>query len=116
VRTELAKGTTDAPISIVSAGGPTTLYVQSLTLKPAATSGWHTHPGPEHSVITDGAVFLQTADDCVGHDVTDGQAVFIPGGVPHRVVNRGPLDASVVVTYTLPTDMPVRGDSPDVCA
>ena len=65
-RTEVAKGTTDAPIFIVSAGGPTTLYVQSLTLKPAASSGWHTHPGPEHSVVTDGTVILQTAHDCAG--------------------------------------------------
>jgi quercetin dioxygenase-like cupin family protein len=115
VRTELAKGTTDAPISIVSTGGLTTLYVQSLTLKPAASSGWHTHPGPEYSVITDGAVFVQTADDCAGHDAVDGQAVFIPGGLPHRVVNHGPHDASVVVTYTLPADLPVRGDAADSC-
>ncbi len=115
MRTELAKGTTDASISIVSAPGPTTLYVQSLTLKPVASSGWHTHPGPEYSVVTDGVLFLQTADDCAGQDVTDGQAVFIPAGVPHRVANHGPHDASVVVTYTLPADLPVRGDSPGFC-
>ncbi len=114
-RAEVAKGTTDAPISIVSAGGPTTLYVQSLTLKPAASSGWHTHPGPEYSVVTDGVVILQTADDCAGRPFSDGQAVFIPGGVPHRVANQGPDDASVVVTYTLPADLPVRGDSPSSC-
>ena len=44
VRTELAKGTTDAPVSIVTDGQPTTLYVQSATLHPGAGSGWHTHP------------------------------------------------------------------------
>lgn len=116
VRTELAQGTTDAPVSIVTDGRPTTLYVQSATLHPGASSGWHTHPGPEYSVVTDGTVAVQTATDCTLTNFVDGQAVFIPGGMPHRVANTSPLDASVVVTYTLPADVAVRGDAPDACA
>ena len=116
VRTELAKGTTDAPVSIVTDGQPTTLYVQSATLHPGAGSGWHTHPGPEYSVVTDGTVAVQTATDCTLNNFAAGQAVFIPGGVPHRVANTSPLDATVVVTYTLPADAAVRGDAPDACA
>ncbi len=116
VRTDLAKGTTDAPIAIVSdEGQPTTLLVQSLLLKPGAHSGWHTHPGPEYSVITGGAVALQTGPDCAVTSYAMGQAVFIPAGVPHRVANDGAVDASVVVNYTIPADAPAREDSPDVC-
>jgi quercetin dioxygenase-like cupin family protein len=116
VRTDLAKGETAAPISIVTeAGQPTTLLVQSLVLKPGAHSGWHTHPGPEYSVITEGAVVLRTAQQCSGTSYAHGQVVFIPAGVPHRVDNQGAVDASVVVNYTLPADAPVRIDAPDVC-
>lgn len=116
VRTELAKGTTDAPISIVTeAGQQTTLLVQSLLLKPGAHSGWHTHPGPEYSVITGGVVALQTGPACGITDYATGQAVFIPAGVPHRVDNDGAVDASVVVNYTIPDGAPPRADSPDVC-
>jgi quercetin dioxygenase-like cupin family protein len=116
VRTDLAKGSTDAPISIVTEGGrPTTLLVQSLVLKPGAHSGWHTHPGPEYSVVTGGSVGLQTGPDCAVTHYASGQAVFIPAGVPHRVDNDGVVDASVVVNYTIPADVPAREDSPDVC-
>ena len=116
VRTDLAKGDTTAPISIETPGGaPTTLLVQGLLLKPGAHSGWHTHPGPEYSVITSGSVALATADHCGLVDYGTGQAVFIPAGVLHRVDNDGTVDASVVVNYTVPADVPVRVDAPDPC-
>jgi quercetin dioxygenase-like cupin family protein len=116
VRTEVAKGETDAPISIVTDGGTTTtLLVQSLVLKPGAHSGWHTHPGPEFSVITGGVVELETAQQCSASSFAQGQAVFVPAGIPHRVSNHGPDDASVVVNYTVPADAAVRVDSPDEC-
>jgi quercetin dioxygenase-like cupin family protein len=116
VRTDLAQGSTDAPISIVTeAGRPTTVLVQSLVLKPEANSGWHTHPGPEYSVVTGGVVSLQTGPSCGITDYATGEAVFIPAGVPHRVDNDGTVDASVVVNYTLPSGAPAREDSPDVC-
>jgi quercetin dioxygenase-like cupin family protein len=115
VRTDLAKGTTEAPISIVTDGKPSTLYVQSLVLKPGASSGWHTHPGPEYSAIAKGAVHLQLAPGCDILTYAAGQAVFVPTGVPHRVINQGPDDAEVVVTYTVPADSTVREDAPLAC-
>ena len=116
VRTDLAQGSTDTPISIVTeAGRPTTVLVQSLVLKPEANSGWHTHPGPEYSVVTAGVVSLQTGPGCGTVDYATGEAVFIPAGVAHRVDNDGAVDASVVVNYTLPAGAPAREDSPDVC-
>jgi quercetin dioxygenase-like cupin family protein len=115
-RSDLAAGETDAPISIVTdAGQPTTVLVQSLLLAPGAHSGWHTHPGPEYSVITGGAVALETAQQCAAVHYGQGQVVFIPAGIPHRVDNDGAIDASVVVNYTLPANAAVRTDSPDVC-
>ncbi|KUI28008.1 cupin [Mycobacterium sp. IS-1742] len=116
VRTDLAKGETGQPVSISTAPGQqSTLLVQDLQLRPGSSSGWHTHPGPEHSVITEGTVELQTAADCAVVPYGAGQAVFIPAGLAHRVANTGPHDAGVVATYTVPTGAPVRGDSPDVC-
>ena len=58
VRTEIAKGTTVAPVAIVAAGQETAFYIQNLLLKPASSSGWHTHPGPEYSVVKKGTVYL----------------------------------------------------------
>ncbi|MGV0811153.1 cupin domain-containing protein [Mycolicibacterium boenickei] len=115
VRTDLGKGTTTAPIWVVTAGQPTTLYVQSLLLKPGAGSGWHSHPGPEQSVINEGAVVLQTATNCAPATYAAGEVVVIPAGVVHKVANEGTVDADVVVTYTLPAEAPVRDDAPAMC-
>ena len=114
-RTDIANGSTETPVSITT-DGPTTLVVQSLVLQPGASSGWHTHPGSELSAITGGSVALQTATACGPVTYGAGQAVFIPAGVPHRVVNQSGSQAQVVLTYTLPVDAPVRGDAPDACA
>jgi quercetin dioxygenase-like cupin family protein len=115
VRTDIAKGSTETPVSITT-DGPTTLIVQGLVMQPGATSGWHTHPGSELSVITGGSVVLQTATTCGPVTYGAGHAALIPAGVPHRVVNESGSQAQVVFTYTLPVDAPVRGDAPDVCA
>lgn len=116
VRTDLGKGTTTAPIWVVTAGQPTTLHVQGLLLKPGAGSGWHSHPGWEQSVVNEGAVVVQTAADCAPAEYAAGQAVVIPAGVAHRVTNEGAVDADVVVTYTLPAEAPVRDDAPAACS
>jgi quercetin dioxygenase-like cupin family protein len=112
-RTDLAKGTTQTPVVVVSVGQPTTLYVQDLRLHDVASSGWHIHPGPEYTVVDEGTVFVQSAPDCARVPYSQGQAVFIPAGVPHVV--RSEADAHAVVTYTLPVDRPVRDDAPAAC-
>ncbi len=61
-------------------------------------------------MITEGTVFVQTAANCVPTAYSAGQTVFLPAGTPHVVANRGPADADVVVTYTLPADGTVRDD------
>ncbi len=114
-RTDLAKGTTSEPIVLDTQGSPTTLYVQELLLHPPSSSGWHTHPGLEHTVITGGSVAVQTAQDCAPTRYLAGEAVVIPAGVPHIVRNDSPHDANAVVTYTVPADLPVRDDAPAAC-
>ena len=114
-RTDVAKGTTTAPVAIVTVGQPTTLYVQNLVLGPASSSGWHTHPGPEYSVINGGTVHLQTAYGCASTAFAAGQAIFIPAGVPHVVSNEGTGHAEATATYTLPADRPIRDDAPAAC-
>ncbi|MGK2868317.1 MAG: cupin domain-containing protein [Mycobacterium sp.] len=113
-RTDLAQGTSSESVQIETTG-PTTLYVQELLLHPPSSSGWHTHPGPEHTVITGGTVSIQTAQQCAPTPYLAGQAIFIPAGVPHVVRNDSPHDANAVVTYTLPADVPVRDDAPPAC-
>lgn len=113
-RTDLAQGTSSEPVRVDTIG-PTTLYVQELLLHPPSSSGWHTHPGPEHTVIIDGTVSIQTAQQCASTLYLAGQAVFIPAGVPHIVRNDSPHDANAVVTYTLPAGAPVRADAPAAC-
>jgi quercetin dioxygenase-like cupin family protein len=115
VRTEIATGTTDAPVAIVAAGQDTTFYIQTLLLKPASSSGWHTHPGPEYSVVKKGTVYLQQAPGCEPVAYSEGDAVFIQTGTPHIVTNRGPADAEAIVTYTLPADHALRGDASAAC-
>lgn len=115
VRTEIAKGTTDAPIAIVAVGQETTFYVQNLVLMPASSSGWHTHSGPEYTVVKKGTVYLQQAPGCEPVAYNAGDAVFIQTGIPHVVTNRGPGDAEAVVTYTLPAERPVRDDAAAAC-
>jgi quercetin dioxygenase-like cupin family protein len=114
-RTDLAQGTTDAPVTIISVGHPTTLYVQQLELGRHATSGWHTHPGPEHSVVSEGSLKVRTAHQCGPVEFAAGQSIFIPAGVPHVVYNDAAETAEAVVTYTLPAGLPVREDAPAAC-
>ena len=77
--------------------------------------GWHAHPGPEHSVINSGSVVLRTAPGCAPVTYGPAESVFIPAGVPHEVSNQGTEEAEVVVTYTLPANVPARDDAPAMC-
>lgn len=114
-RTDLSKGTSNAPVAIVTAGQETAFYIQEVELAPGSSSGWHTHSGPEHSNITEGTVWVQSAPGCAAVPYTAGQSVFVQTGVPHRVFNQGTDDAVAMVTYTLPAQNPVRDDAPAAC-
>jgi quercetin dioxygenase-like cupin family protein len=95
--------------------GPNSVVLQRLQLQPGASSGWHTHNGPEYSVISSGSVAVQFAGKCEFTDYGFGQVVYIPPNAPHRVMNRSGQIAEAFVSYTLPEDAPVRGDAADPC-
>ena len=114
-RTELAQGTTTEPIYINTEGAESTFYIQTVTIDPAADSGWHTHPGPEYTIVKTGTMTAQTATDCPPVTLTAGQIFFVPGGVSHRAVNNSDAPVELYVTYTLPANQPQRADAPDGC-
>lgn len=114
-RTDVAKGTTTKPIYINTKGAESSFYIQSLTLGPGADSGWHTHPGPEYTIITSGTITIQKATDCAPEQLGPGQVHFVEAGVAHRGYNETDTPVDLYVTYTVPANAPLRGDQPDAC-
>ena len=103
-RTELAVGTVSENISI-ERSQPSDFHIQQVTIEPGATTGWHTHPGPEYSVLKAGSIVLQRSAfrACAPVTITAGQGWFIPAGIPHVARNVGSSPAELYVTYTVPT-------------
>ena len=114
-RTDLAKGVTSTPISIVTHGEETAFYVQRLQVMPGATSGWHSHPGTEYSIITKGTVHLQDASNCEVVVYHAGDVLFAPAGTVHNAVNHGPEEVETLSTFTVPADVPPVVDAPAAC-
>jgi quercetin dioxygenase-like cupin family protein len=114
-RNELAVGKITDDIDI-QRSDPSDFHIQDVTLDPGASSGWHTHPGPEYSIVKAGAVVLQRAQACDPVTVKAGEGVFIPGGTPHIAHNDTKDPAELYVTYTVPAGTTVlRQDAPEQC-
>jgi quercetin dioxygenase-like cupin family protein len=114
-RTELAKGTTTEPIFINSQGQETSFYIQTVTIDPGAQSGWHSHPGPEYTIVKSGTITVQKATNCPPVDLNAGQVFFVAGGTSHMAINKTSAPVELYVTYTLPANAPIREDQPDGC-
>ena len=114
-RTDLAVGTTTKPIYISTEGAPSNFYLQSLTIGPGGDSGWHTHPGPEYTIIKSGTITIQKATECTPEKLGPGDVLFVEGGVSHRGYNETNAPVELYVTYTVPKDEPTRGEAPDPC-
>ena len=100
-RNELAVGKVTDNITI-QRSSPSDLHIQEVAIDPGASSGWHTHPGPEYSVVKSGEVILERAPACAPITVKAGQGFFIPGGMPHIAHNDSTTPADLYVTYTVP--------------
>ena len=114
-RNELVVGKVTDEINM-QRSSPSDFHIQQLTIDPGANSGWHTHPGPEYSVVKTGEVILERAPACAPITVKAGQGFFIPGGTPHIAHNDSTAPAELYVTYTVPagtTDL--RLDSEAQC-
>ncbi len=114
-RNDLAVGKVTDEIDIQRTE-PSDFHIQVVTIDPGGDSGWHTHPGPEYSVVKAGEVILQRAPNCDALTLKAGQGFFTPGGTAHMAHNGGKEPAEIYVTYTVPSGTTVlRQDADDEC-
>ncbi len=95
--------------------GPAVFSVREVVIPPGGTTGWHAHPGTETSVVTAGALTVQTRDGCEPVRFDAGDALFVPDAVPHVQRNEGTAPVEMVVTYLLAPGAPDRTDAPPAC-
>jgi quercetin dioxygenase-like cupin family protein len=100
-RNELAVGKVTDDINI-QRSSPTDFHILQVTFQPGASTGWHTHPGPEYSIVKSGEIVLQRSPACDPITVKAGQGSFIPGGMPHIAHNDSTAPTELYVTYTVP--------------
>ena len=112
-RTDLGKGTVSDNIDLET-HTPSDFYLQNVVLEPGASSGWHTHPGAEYTILKSGTLTLLTAS-CTPRMLSPGQAFFIPPNTTHMARNDGTAPAELYVTYTVPTGAGVRNDAFNPC-
>jgi quercetin dioxygenase-like cupin family protein len=114
-RNDLAVGKVTDEIDIQRTE-PSDFYIQVVTLDPGASSGWHTHPGPEYSILKAGEIVMERAPACQPLTLKAGQGFFIPGGTPHMAHNDGKEPAELYVTYTVPSgNTTLRQDAKEDC-
>jgi quercetin dioxygenase-like cupin family protein len=114
-RNELAVGKITDKIDI-QRSDPSDFHIQNLTLDPGASSGWHTHPGPEYSIVKAGEIVLERSPACAPVTVKAGEGLFIPDGMPHIAHNETKDPAELYVTYTVPAGTTVlRQDATEQC-
>ena len=114
-RNELAVGKVTDQIKI-DRTEPSDFYIQVVTIAPGANAGWHTHPGPEYSIVKAGEIILLRAPNCQPIRLKAGQGFFTPAGVAHTAQNDGQEPAELYVTYTVPSgDTKLRVDAGEQC-
>lgn len=100
VPAEPVSGTLDGRVSVRTAG-PTVYSVRTVVLDPGEALGWHRHPGTEMAIVQQGDVRLVREGGCAPVRFTEGQALFVGDGVPHRLTNDGTEPAELLVTSLL---------------
>lgn len=114
-RNELAVGKVTDIIDIQRTE-PSEFSIHNLVLDPGANSGWHTHPGPEYSIVKAGTVVLVRAPKCEPVTLSAGQGFFTSDGTPHMAHNDTKEPAELYVTYTVPAGTTVlRQDIGEQC-
>jgi hypothetical protein len=111
--------------------GPVETVTMRFTIVPGGTSGWHSHPGPNINIVTQGEVTLYHVADSEGDDDDDdseadddeatgctfqkfgvGKTWFGPGPESHVARNEGTTPAIVVTTFIVPVGAALRIDQP----
>lgn len=110
----LGVGLVEYPVS-VQTPGPAVFSVRTVVVPPGGTTGWHTHPGTETSVVTRGSLTVQIRDGCAPRRFDAGDAIFVADAVPHLARNDGDVPVELVTTYLLAPGLPDRSEVPPAC-
>jgi quercetin dioxygenase-like cupin family protein len=107
----LAVGTMPATVIHAKAGA---MLLDSITVKPGGSFGWHTHVAPVAVVVTAGTLTVRdpTVGKCAPFEVHKGQAFVEPANHVHLARNDGTTKATAYAMYLgLP-----KGASPTTAA
>jgi len=105
--TPLSHGTIPGKVFADHAGieirtkGPRDLLVTAMTIDPAGTFGWHTHPGPVLVAISKGTLTVYEAHGtmCMRKTVSAGQGFVEDGGHVHMARNEGSDPVELNATF-----------------
>jgi quercetin dioxygenase-like cupin family protein len=94
--------------------GASDVYMLQNTIKPGATFGWHSHPGPSLVIVKSGTATFYMADDptCSPHLVQAGSGFVDNGNDTHVLRNEGSVDLVTVVVSIVPAGFGRRIDEP----
>jgi quercetin dioxygenase-like cupin family protein len=114
-----AVGTIASPITVKVKPGA--MVVETITIKPGGSFGWHTHGAPVAVVVTGGSltVFDPSVNHCVPFKVSKGMAFIEPANHLHLARNDGSKPATVYATYLgVPKGAPANkpGAEPAACS
>jgi quercetin dioxygenase-like cupin family protein len=94
----LALGTMPATVIHAKAGA---LLLDSLTIKPGGSFGWHTHGSPVAVIVTKGTLTVldPSVNKCAPFRVHKGQAFVEPANHIHLARNDGKTAVKAYATY-----------------
>jgi quercetin dioxygenase-like cupin family protein len=94
----LAVGTMSATTVHAGAGA---MALESITIRPGGSFGWHTHPTPVAVIVTAGrlTVLDPTIGKCQPFTVSKGQAFIEPANHVHLARNDGKTNVTVYALY-----------------
>jgi quercetin dioxygenase-like cupin family protein len=110
VITPLAQATIPGRVTARSSGitvktaGARDVLSTAITVDPAGTFGWHTHPGPVIVSVASGTLTLYEAHGgrCTHRRVGPGKAFVDTGGDVHLARNEGPDPVQIYATFLAP--------------
>src|SRR5215471_12616172 len=113
-----AVGTIASPITVKVKPGA--MVVETITIKPGGSFGWHTHGAPVAVVVTGGTLTVldPSVNHCTPFKVSKGMAFIEPANHLHLARNDGSTPATVYATYLgVPKGAPANkpGSQPASC-
>jgi quercetin dioxygenase-like cupin family protein len=90
----------------ISTKGPRDLLTASITVDPAGSFGWHTHPGPVVVAVASGTLTLYEVHHhrCTKQRIGPGRAFVENGGHLHLARNEGSDPVQIYATFLAPTN------------